>query len=199
VLADGWPHEGAALERLPGIGPYTARAVAGLAFDIPVGVVATNVRRWLVRRFGLDPRSPRRRLQQLADELATATDDGRRDAWIHASMEFGATICRSRHPACGRCPIAAGCPARGRAVPVPVARQAPFAGSDRARRGALLQEMSVAADHSVAISRLRRRHDAAHLDRIIDGLERDGLAHRAGGRLRLGGPAPGGGAATIEA
>jgi A/G-specific adenine glycosylase len=53
VAREGWPRDLAALERLPGIGPYTARALASLAFGQPVGVVDTNVRRWLVRRFGL--------------------------------------------------------------------------------------------------------------------------------------------------
>jgi len=197
VSADGWPREIAALERLPGIGPYTARAIAGLAFGLPVGVVDTNVRRWLVRRFGLDAATPARMLQELADTLATAAADGREDAWIHASMEFGATVCRSRQPACSDCPIAAGCPARGRSVPVPVPRQAPFHGSDRAHRGALLRELSAAGDHSLALASLRRRFDAAHLGRIVAGLERDGLAHRAGGRLRLGGSAAAGSAATI--
>lgn len=199
VVAGGWPREVAALEQLPGIGPYTARAVAGLAFRMPVGVVDTNVRRWLVRRFGLDPRTPARRLQELADALATVSDDGRADAWVHASMEFGATVCRSRQPACASCPIAAGCPARGRDLPVPVARQAPFAGSDRAHRGALLRQLSGAPDHSVALASLRRQLGSAKLRHIIDGLERDGLAHLAGGRLRLGGRATPATAATIDA
>jgi A/G-specific adenine glycosylase len=199
IVAAGWPRDVAGLERLPGIGPYTARALAGLAFGAPVGVVDTNVRRWLVRRLGLDPRTPLRRLQELADGLAVGTDDGREDAWIHASMEFGATICRSRRPLCTACPIARGCPARGLSLPVPVARQARFAGSDRAHRGRLLREMSGAADHSVGLASLRRRLGPSDLNRIIDGLERDGLAHRAGRRLRLGGAATPGGAATIDA
>jgi len=52
VARDGWPRDVAGLVRLPGIGPYTARAVASLAFDVAAGVVDTNVRRWLLRRFG---------------------------------------------------------------------------------------------------------------------------------------------------
>ena len=74
VERDGWPTDVAALERLPGVGPYTARAVASLAFDVPAGVVDTNVRRWLLRRFG-GPDNPRQ-LQELAD--CTGCDGSRR-------------------------------------------------------------------------------------------------------------------------
>src|SRR5439155_24520259 len=59
VSLHGWPREVGALERLPGIGPYTARALASLAFATPVGVVDTNVRRWLIRRFGVPANGPR--------------------------------------------------------------------------------------------------------------------------------------------
>ena len=55
VDRSGWPRDVAGLQALPGVGPYTARAVASLAFGTPVGVVDTNVRRWLTRRFGLEP------------------------------------------------------------------------------------------------------------------------------------------------
>ncbi|MDQ3881463.1 MAG: A/G-specific adenine glycosylase, partial [Chloroflexota bacterium] len=67
VAVDGWPRDVIALEALPGIGPYTARAVASLAFGVRAGVVDTNVRRWLARRFGI--RSARD-AQSLADRLA---------------------------------------------------------------------------------------------------------------------------------
>ena len=110
VAAHGWPHEVAALQRLPGLGPYTARAVASLAFGEPVGVVDTNVRRWLVRRFGLAADGPRRELQDLANALALAGDRADAAPWTHATMEFGAAICRPRAPRCGDCPIADGCP-----------------------------------------------------------------------------------------
>ncbi|HEX2195164.1 MAG TPA: A/G-specific adenine glycosylase, partial [Candidatus Limnocylindria bacterium] len=59
VTRAGWPTDVAELERLPGIGPYTARAVAALAFGQPVGAVDTNVRRWLARRFRTQADRPR--------------------------------------------------------------------------------------------------------------------------------------------
>ncbi len=185
VARDGWPRDVAGLERLRGVGPYTARAIASLAFDLPVGVVDTNVRRWLLRRFGLaDAAGP---LQRHADALATAGSDGRHDAWTHATMEFGANICRARRPMCHACPIAHGCPSRGRAVHVPVSRQLPLRGSDREIRGAIVQRLSRAEEHQVLVDELMI--DAADPDRwnrVIAGLEQDGLVHRRDGVVRLG-------------
>ena len=186
-VADGWPRDVAALEQLPGIGPYTARAVASLAFGEPVGVVDTNVRRWLVRRFGLAPDARGRDLQTLADGLAAAGDGADAGPWTHATMEFGAAICTSRNPLCGACPIAEGCPSRGTASAVPVPRQATFAGSDRALRGALLRALAEARGKAVTTRAARQILPESAFDRIVAALERDGLLHRASGSLRLGG------------
>ncbi len=192
VTAHGWPREPAALERLPGIGPYTARAVASLAFGIPAGVVDTNVRRWLLRRFGVEDAAAG--LQRLADALATADPGASPDeaaAWTHATMEFGASVCRSRVPACAACPIARGCPARGLGTRVPVARQPAFAGSRRALRGAVLKRLVATDGHAApadlvtaALTAGAGRRDA--IQDAIESLERDGLVHRRGEWLRLG-------------
>ncbi len=195
VTQHGWPRDVAALERLPGIGPYTARAVASLAFGEPVGVVDTNVRRWLVRRFGLAASARPRELQALADALASAGDPTDAAPWTHATMEFGAGVCTPRNPHCDTCPIAVGCPSRGMAAIVPVPRQASFAGSDRAHRGALLRALTTAPGHAMTLAAGRRILLGPAFERVVAGLERDGLLHRARGRLRLGGrPKP---AATI--
>jgi A/G-specific adenine glycosylase len=197
VAHHGWPREVAALERLPGVGPYTARAVASLAFGEPVGVVDTNVRRWLVRRFGLPPSTRQRELQALADALASAGQDTDAAAWTHATMEFGAGVCTPRDPRCKACPISEGCPSRGMATIVPVPRQAAFAGSDRAHRGAILRALSSAPGHAVPMRAARRLIPEASWDRIVRDLEREGLVHRSSGRLVLGGrPEP---VATIGA
>jgi len=191
----GWPSDVAGLERLPGIGPYTARAIASLAFGQPVGVVDTNVRRWLLRRFAVEDRPTT--LQALADRLATLGSKADAGAWTHATMEFGAAICRSRAPQCEICPIGAGCPSRGIARTVAVPRQARLRGSDRAYRGAVLRELAAARGHSLGEGVARRllerdedrigaRLDDAGWARVVTGLERDGLAHRSRGRLRLG-------------
>ena len=195
VAAHGWPRDVAALQRLPGIGPYTARAVASLAFGEPVGVVDTNVRRWLVRRFSIAADGPQRGLQDLANALAQAGDRADAAPWTHATMEFGAAICRPRAPRCGDCPIADGCPSRGLDTIVPVPRQATFAGSDRAHRGVVLRALTAARDDSITAAVARRLVPSEAYDRVVAGLERDGLLHRSGARLQLGGQPEG--AATI--
>jgi A/G-specific adenine glycosylase len=188
VTRDGWPADVAGLQRLPGVGPYTARAVASLAFGQPVGVVDTNVRRWLIRRLGMAD-APRD-LQALADVLASSGPDGRAADWTHATMEFGANVCRSRAPLCGACPIADGCPSRGLATVVAVPRQPALRGSDRAYRGGILRRLTSVELHRLPITALREQ-TASDLDdmrwhRILSGLERDRLIHRAGGEVRLG-------------
>jgi A/G-specific adenine glycosylase len=200
VARDGWPSDVAGLERLPGIGPYTARAVASLAFGLPVGVVDTNVRRWLLRRFG-GPDEPRR-LQALSDALASPGRGGAAADWTHASMEIGAAVCRSRSPRCDVCPLAADCPSRAAPAVVEVPRQAPLRGSDRAYRGAIVKELAALESRAAPERAVRRRLerqaarigpslDADDWERIIAGLERDRMVHRRAGSLRLG-------AATIE-
>jgi len=195
IARDGWPADRARLERLPGIGPYTARAVASLAYGSAVGVVDTNVRRWLLRRFGGPDVASR--LQSLADALAAPGHGPEVSAWTHASMEFGAAICRSRAPRCDACPIAVGCPSRGRAAAVPVPRQAALRGSDRAYRGALVRALSAVPEREMSESVARERLAAGakrigpelgddDWERVLAGLERDGLLHRSAGRLRLG-------------
>ena len=201
VAERGWPADVQGLEALPGVGPYTARAVASLAFGQPAGVVDTNVRRWLVRRFRAAD-APRA-LQSLADALATAEADGATAEWTHASMEFGAAVCTGRAPRCGTCPIADGCPSRNVAAPVSVPRQARLRGSDRAYRGAVVRTLADADGHALPADQLRHRLatedgrtgpalDDGGWDRMLSGLEGDGLVHRSPGVVRLG-------AATIGA
>jgi len=188
VAATGWPRDIATLERMPGIGPYTARALLSLAFGEPVGAVDTNVRRWLMRRFGLAPAIPPRDLQRLADGLAQAGDAADAAAWTHASMEFGAAICASRSPRCETCPVAEGCPSRANPGRVTVPRQAVFAGSDRALRGALLRALTSAPEHSLGLASARKLCPGPDFERIVRRLEVDRLVHRSGARLHLGGP-----------
>ena len=195
VVTHGWPPDVAGLQRLPGIGPYTARAVASLAFRRPVGVVDTNVRRWLLRRFGGPDDA--RRLQELADALAAAGRGPRVAAWTHATMELGAAVCRSRRPRCGACPLASSCPSRDAAAEVPVRRQAPLRGSDRAYRGAVVRILAREDGGQLGEGTLRGALDAnsastgAALDdvgweRVLGALEGDGLIHRRPGIVALG-------------
>src|SRR5512132_1671479 len=147
----GWPDTVEGLAGLPGVGPYTARAVACFALGRRVAPVDTNVARVLARSLaGADPAqlSPAAR-QRLADQalpppahgpaVAGAPDpSGRAWTWSSALMDVGALHCRPR-PRCEGCPLAPSCRWRalGPAAPPPRPRaQAPFATSDRRWRGA---------------------------------------------------------------
>jgi A/G-specific adenine glycosylase len=121
---------------LPGIGPYTARAILAFAFDADVGVLDVNAIRVLARAWG-------RRTQSEADEIVPV---GRGWAWNQAVLDLGATVCVKRAPRCERCPILDQCEwhARGRAQPDPAgpgARQPAFHGSDRQGRGRLVDAL----------------------------------------------------------
>jgi A/G-specific adenine glycosylase len=189
--ANGWPAAVAGLESLPGIGPYSARAIAAIAFDQPVGAVDTNVRRWLVRRFAVGP-DDRRGLQALADRLAATNGHRAGDAgtWTHATMEFGARICTARSPRCSICPVARGCPSRLAPPHVPVPRALASSAVTRLARGRLLQALAAAPDHRLSERRARAALDleapGADYRALTAGLIRDGLVHRAGGGVALG-------------
>ena len=191
IAADGWPASVAGLEALPGIGAYSARAIAAIAFGQPVGAVDTNVRRWLVRRFEVDA-SDRRGLQLLADRLAgqaSADDPLEPGTWTHATMEFGARICLARTPRCDICPVSRGCPSRTDPQRVPVPRQSPATASTRAARGALLRALADAPGHRIsqaAAGRSVANLTPADYEALSAGLERDGLVHRSGKVLILG-------------
>lgn len=107
------PREPEALAKLPGIGPYTAAAIASIAFDRDVAVLDGNVTRVLCRTHGLDedPNRPsaRRRLQEIADSLLPK---GNAAQFNQALMELGALVCRPARPACPVCPVEAVCTAR---------------------------------------------------------------------------------------
>jgi A/G-specific adenine glycosylase len=112
------PEETAALRRLPGIGAYTAGAIASVAFGRPAAAVDGNVVRVLARIHGLrgrrDSTALRREVGAIADELATGPRPG---DWTQALMELGATICLPREPRCERCPARAACAAYGSGEP----------------------------------------------------------------------------------
>lgn len=101
------PSSVAELQALPGVGPYTARAVAALAFGIPVGAVDVNVRRVLGRIVAGDALAlPAPELQRVADQAVPYDRPGE---WTHALMDVGATLCRPRVPRCEACPARPWC------------------------------------------------------------------------------------------
>ncbi len=186
------PDDIAALQQLPGVGPYTARAVAALAFGRPVGAVDVNVRRVLSRAVGgrLDALTAAE-LQATADASVPADAPG---AWTHALMDIGATFCLPKRPRCAACPAAGGCqfalnavdkPADPVAQSVPAAweRAAPFETTSRWIRGRLLDLLRDApADDWVAIPVVIGQHDRAAIERALVAMAREGLVERALGR-----------------
>lgn len=178
-----------ALLALPGLGPYTARAVAVFAFDAPYGVVDTNTAR-VFKRVGVDPSVRPRELQAIVD-----AEVPRRSSWRFNSalLDLGATVCTARVPRCASCPLAAVCSWRGgeggdadpaaTGVHAPVA-QANFSGSSREARGRLVAALVEGELDVRSLPRVtgRSREEARA---VADGLVADGLVERAGRRLRL--------------
>jgi len=103
-----FPDTEASLLALPGVGAYTAAAVAAIAFDRPANVVDGNVERVVARLFAVETPLPAARpeLKRLAGSLVT---DERPGDWAQALMDLGATVCRPGKPACERCPLTAWC------------------------------------------------------------------------------------------
>jgi A/G-specific adenine glycosylase len=147
------PDDVDALCRLPGVGPYTARAVAAIAFGRRVGAVDTNVRRVLGRAvLGQEEAAHGPTIQSLADDLVPA---GMAGEWTHALMDIGARFCRPRAPRCDECPLAAQCRFRGQATGRAFARTSrarargparPFPSTTRWLRGRLLDRARAGAD-----------------------------------------------------
>ncbi|MPY95473.1 MAG: A/G-specific adenine glycosylase [Acidimicrobiia bacterium] len=177
---------------LPGVGPYTARAVLAFALEADVGVLDTNVARVLARRAGRPLGA--REAQSAAD---AAVPVGRGWAWNQAMLDLGATTCRARAPRCGECPVARGCAwaEGGRAAPDPAigsagapGGQSRFAGSDRQGRGRLVAALRAGP---VAVLELAAvmgwPEDEARAARVASAVVADGLAVEAGGAFSLPG------------
>jgi A/G-specific adenine glycosylase len=180
----------AALDALPGIGRYTASAVACFAHGDPTPFADTNIRRVLGRYFlgRVATEAEARRLDAALVPLDRAAD------WHHALMDLGATVCVSRSPRCGRCPIARGCRGRGPGVGAPVGvapelarrRQPPFASSDRRIRGLIVSALR-SAPTGLTVQTLARRLRDPRVARLARVLQAEGLVESADGRIRLPG------------
>jgi A/G-specific adenine glycosylase len=136
VTEHGWPAD---LTELPGVGRYTAGAVTAESDDADSIALDTNIRRVVERVAG-------RRLGQRDAEDATRRLGGAlggRDRLL-ALMDLGALVCTARAPACATCPLRRGCATRGPLADERRARQAPFAGSFRQRRGTVLAALRAA-------------------------------------------------------
>jgi A/G-specific adenine glycosylase len=144
------------LMRLNGIGRYTAGAIACFAYEQPVAMVDTNVRRVLSRVLGLEPR-------QVDDVAQSVLPTGSAYAWNQALMDLGATLCRPRQPLCLVCPLMSEC-GGPRPSAAPVRRAAEFRGSSRYYRGRILDELRRVPNGA----RLALRELAGRVDDRID-------------------------------
>jgi len=147
IAAGSWPDD---LTELPGVGRYTADAVARFAFDALVLPVDTNVRR-----------------------VQERTGASFSPAAAHALMDLGATVCLARIPRCNACPLAAGCPSRGRRYE-PLRRQSRFEGSFRQRRARTLRLVAARPRELFELSQP-----------AVEALARDGLVRVDGDRVSL--------------
>jgi A/G-specific adenine glycosylase len=122
-LGGRFPETEAGLRALPGIGPYTAAAIAAIAFDASAVVVDGNVERVMARLFAVEVPLPKAKpeLTALAARLTPAHRPGDH---AQAVMDLGATICTPRRPACGLCPLRPGCAAHAQGIAETLPRKA---------------------------------------------------------------------------
>ncbi|HJZ48348.1 MAG TPA: A/G-specific adenine glycosylase [Roseiflexaceae bacterium] len=207
-----FPRDLAALLKLPGIGPYTAGALACFAFEQDVAFLDTNIRRVVQRLFVGPEESTPASEAQLLTLAETAVPPGRGWAWNQAIMELGALICTAAAPACWRCPVQMHCRAYAdrRAAdeqlfsnaadlePRPIRRvaerrEAPYAGSNRFYRGRAIEALRrLPPGGSIGLAALGRQikdsfgdHDMPWLRALVEGLARDGLLVLAEEQARL--------------
>jgi A/G-specific adenine glycosylase len=164
---------------LPGVGSYTAAAVASFAFGQAHPVLDTNVRRVLARVLdgaASPPATPRRAETERARELLPR--DGRAPLWSVAVMELGALVCTARKPGCELCPIAMRCAWRHAGWPAPVEAARPaqrFTGTDRQVRGLLMASLRDATAAVPAAALDSVWPDQTQRARALQGLVDDGL------------------------
>ena len=189
-----------ALEGLPGIGPYTARAVAASAFGIPVAPLDVNVRRVVSRVLGVTPNSAG--LANVADALVSRAEPRR---WVDAVMDLAALVCSPRAPSCDACPLAVACLSRGavatsdaranrgattgtdaNSLAARKTRAVPFPATSRWLRGRLLAAVTSAPVGTwVPLPDTLGLHDAAAIEAAARALDREGFLDVRAGAARV--------------
>jgi A/G-specific adenine glycosylase len=192
------PDELEALVRLPGVGPYTARAVLAIAFSRPVAALDVNIRRVLGRAVLHQSHATGRQrdMQAAADALVPP---GRAPEWTHALMDVGAALCRPRLPRCDECPLQRWCrfatEARGATtagLPAPKAdarrtsTSTAFPSTNRWLRGRILDRLRDAPEGSwVAFDDAIGGHDPSRVRAAVAALALEGMIEAVGSRARL--------------
>ena len=173
------PRTAAELDALPGVGPYTASAVACFAHEDTGAFADTNIRRVLGRTL-----IGRVATEREAVDLDRAFLAPRAPAkWHHALMDIGATICLARRPRCAACPLRGGCAYRGAEEP-PRRKQTAFADSERRVRGAIIRRLATATS-PMTVRALRRGIGDVRVSRLVVVLEREGLVEVSDKGVRL--------------
>jgi A/G-specific adenine glycosylase len=185
------PSDVDALEALPGVGSYTARAVAAFGYGLRRPVVDTNVRRVVARAVhGAGDAGPARTKADLADVDALLPADDATAATISAGlMELGAVVCTARAPRCAICPARAVCAWQANGRPEYTGPRRPvqgYAGTDRQVRGRLLDVLRAAPGPVERAALDAAWSEPGQRDRCLHSLLVDGLAEqRADGRFAL--------------
>jgi len=176
------------LRALPGIGAYTAHAVASFAFHEPVAVLDTNVGRVVARAIA-NRRLTAREAQEVATELLPTSDSAQ---WNQLMLDLGAQFCKSK-PLCEACPVQRHCRWRQRGGDDPAIKsggvsqpQSKFAGSTRQQRGLVLRALGLEAATKRQLLTFDGI-DAARLDDVLAALTSDGLISRRGPKYQLPG------------
>ena len=187
-----FPSDLEGLLTLPGIGPYTARAVMAFAFELDAAVADTNIARVYARVAGR--RLTARQLQAMADDALPAGDAW---TWNQCLMDLGAVLCRPANPGCHECPLVARCawsvsrrtdseqigdPAIGSSGVS--GKQGRFDGSDRQARGRLMRALGRGTVRRCDIAGVMQR-DHATAARLLADLVDEGLCQAVGDSIRL--------------
>lgn len=180
IVENGWPTTADGLRELPGVGPYTAAAVACFAFGEPLPAVDTNLRRVLSRWSG-EPLAGRR----LDEAARQAIDADEPESWNQAVMDLGATVCRPVDPRCETCPVSHWC--ADPTVYVPPPRQSRYEGSVRQARAAILKGLAANGTSPVDDLPDMLGFNPDRLEQALDGLVREGTVRRVGGSATLAG------------
>ena len=173
------------LRTLPGVGEYTAAAIAAFAYGEPTLVLDVNIRRFFARLFdGVE--HPTNSISTIERELRQKLipQDGAR--WAAATMEFGALICTSKNPACDLCPLKRQCAWRKAGYPKSdlVRKSQAWSGTDRQCRGTIVQALRKNSKLSTgALKKLW--HDDSQVEKALKTLIADGLIEAIGKSFRL--------------
>lgn len=169
IAAEGWPTTPETLADLPGVGPYTAAAVASFAFGVQVPAVDTNLRRVLSRWHG---ESLNGAALAAAAEKSLGHPAG---VWNQAVMDLGALVCVPKSPGCPTCPVRDWC--SGPAAYTPPTAQGRFEGSARQLRGAIIRTL---VRHTATVDAIVQQtgFSPGEVEAAINDLSAEGLVER---------------------